>query len=128
LSAAAQTKFEQTVPSSVDGAHTHIEDINMADHRIAGTAKNIGGKAQETFGSLTGNRSHEAKGKLNQAEGTLQDAYGQAKDAASDAAESVTRLASEAHDTVRQYIEDKPYTVAFAALAIGFIVGRMGRH
>ena len=53
----------------------------MPDDRIAGTAKNLGGKVQESFGSMTGNRSQEAKGKLNQAEGALQDMYGQAKDA-----------------------------------------------
>jgi uncharacterized protein YjbJ (UPF0337 family) len=100
----------------------------MTDDRIAGTAKNLGGKAQEAYGSMTGNRSQEAKGKLNQAEGTLQDAYGQAKDIASDAAGAVTRAASDAEDVVRHYIEQRPYTVALCALAAGFLLARMARR
>jgi len=100
----------------------------MTDDRIAGTAKNLGGKAQEAYGSMTGDRSQEAKGKANQAEGTLRDVYGQAKDAAGEAAEGGTRATNDAQDFVRQYIEQRPYTVAFCALAAGFLLGRMGRH
>jgi uncharacterized protein YjbJ (UPF0337 family) len=93
----------------------------MADDRTAGAAKNIGGKVQEGFGSLTGNRSQEAKGKANQLEGTVQDMYGQAKDAASD-------FAGHADDLMRTIVEKQPYTVAVVALALGFILGRMGRN
>jgi uncharacterized protein YjbJ (UPF0337 family) len=50
---------------------------------------------QESFGSTTGNRSQEAKGKRNQAEGAMQDMYGQAKEVASEAADVVTRVAAE---------------------------------
>jgi uncharacterized protein YjbJ (UPF0337 family) len=100
----------------------------MTDDRIAGTAKNLGGKAQEAYGSMTGNRSQEAKGKLNQAEGALQDVYGQAKDVASEAASAVTQAASDAEDFVRHYIEKRPYTVALCALAAGFLLARMGRR
>jgi uncharacterized protein YjbJ (UPF0337 family) len=100
----------------------------MTDDRIAGTAKNLGGKVQESFGSMTGNRSEEAKGKLNQAEGAMQDMYGQAKEVASEAADVVTRVASDADDFVRHYIEKQPYTVAICALVAGFVLGRMGRH
>jgi uncharacterized protein YjbJ (UPF0337 family) len=93
----------------------------MSDDRIAGAAKNIGGKAQEEFGSLTGNKSQEARGKANQVEGAVQDMYGQAKDAASD-------IAATADDFMRSVVEKQPYTVAVAALALGYILGRMGRH
>ena len=36
--------------------------------------------------------------------------------------------AADARDVVRDIIEERPYTVAFAALAVGFLLGRMGRH
>jgi uncharacterized protein YjbJ (UPF0337 family) len=99
----------------------------MTDDRIAGTAKNLGGKVQEGFGSMTGNRSQEAKGKANQAEGALQDMYGQAKDVAGDALGVAAQAADDAQDFVRHYIEERPYTVAFAALGFGYLLGRMTR-
>ncbi len=99
----------------------------MTDDRIAGTAKNLGGKVQEAYGSATGDFANEAKGKLRQAEGAAQDLYGQAKDAISDAARKAQDGAVEARDIVREIIEERPYTVAIAALAVGFFLGRMGR-
>jgi uncharacterized protein YjbJ (UPF0337 family) len=100
----------------------------MTDDRIAGTAKNLGGKLQEGYGSATGDLAHEAKGKMRQVEGAAQDLYGQAKDALSDAARVAQNSAVEARDVVREIIEERPYTVAIAALAVGFVIGRMGRH
>jgi uncharacterized protein YjbJ (UPF0337 family) len=100
----------------------------MTDDRIAGTAKNLGGKVQETYGSATGDFGQEAKGKLRQVEGAAQDLYGQAKDALSDASRIAQQGAADARDVVRDIIEERPYTVAFAALAVGFLLGRMGRH
>jgi len=99
----------------------------MTDDRIAGTAKNFGGKAQEAYGNAAGDFGSQVKGKLRQAEGTAQDLYGQAKDAAADAADVVRQTASDADDYVRKIIEERPYTVAIAALALGFVLGRMGR-
>ena len=99
----------------------------MTDDRVAGTAKNLGGRLQEGYGSATGDLAHEAKGKLRQAEGTAQDLYGQAKDALADAARVAQDSAVEARDIVREIIEERPYTVAIAALALGFVIGRMGR-
>jgi uncharacterized protein YjbJ (UPF0337 family) len=98
--------------------HTALEDHDMTDDRISGTAKNVGGKVQEGFGSLTGDRSQVAKGKAKQVEGAVEDIYGQAKDTASD-------IATQADDILRQYVENKPYTAAFACLALGFVIGRM---
>jgi len=100
----------------------------MTDDRIAGSAKNLGGKVQETYGSATGDLAHEAKGKMRQIEGTAQDLYGQAKDALADAARVAQEGAVEARDVVREIIEERPYTVALAALAVGFLIGRMGRR
>jgi uncharacterized protein YjbJ (UPF0337 family) len=99
----------------------------MTDDRIAGTAKNFGGKVQEAYGSVAGDAGSEIKGKLRQAEGAAQDLYGQAKDAVSDAARLAQDTAIDARDVVREIIEERPYTVAVAALAVGFLLGRMGR-
>jgi uncharacterized protein YjbJ (UPF0337 family) len=99
----------------------------MSDDRISGTAKNLGGKLQEGYGSLTGDTATEARGKLRQAEGTAQDLYGQAKDALADAARAAQDGAAEARDVIRDVVEERPYTVALAALAVGFLIGRMGR-
>jgi uncharacterized protein YjbJ (UPF0337 family) len=99
----------------------------MTDDRIAGTARNLGGKVQEGFGKVTGDTKTELQGKMNQASGSAQDLYGQAKDAASDAAEIVKQGAREADDYVRSFIEERPYTTAIGALALGWFIGHMGR-
>jgi uncharacterized protein YjbJ (UPF0337 family) len=52
----------------------------MNEDRMTGTAKNLGGKVQEGFGKVTGDKKTEADGLLNQAEGAVQDLYGQAKE------------------------------------------------
>ena len=70
----------------------------MTDDRMAGTAKNLGGKLQEGYGSATGDFAQEAKGKMRQVEGAAQDLYGQAKDALSDAAR-MRRTAPSRHAT-----------------------------
>ena len=100
----------------------------MTDDRMAGTAKNLGGQLQEGFGRATGDLGHEVKGKVRQVEGTAQDLYGQAKDAITDAARVAQEGAVEARDIVREIVEERPYTVAIAALAVGFFIGRMGRR
>jgi uncharacterized protein YjbJ (UPF0337 family) len=100
----------------------------MNEDRIIGTARNLGGKAQEGFGRVTGDTSTQAEGMLNQAAGTAQDLYGQAKDAASDATRAIRRGASDAEDFIRNTIETRPYTTAFVALCVGWIIGRLGRQ
>jgi uncharacterized protein YjbJ (UPF0337 family) len=100
----------------------------MNEDRVVGTAKNLGGKAQEGFGRVTGDAKTQAEGIINQAAGAARDLYGQAKGSASDAAEVVRRGAVNAEDYIRQTIERRPYTAAFAALCVGWIIGRMGRR
>jgi uncharacterized protein YjbJ (UPF0337 family) len=99
----------------------------MTDDRIAGTAKNAAGRLQEGYGRATDDPSHEVRGKMRQAEGAAQDTYGQAKEALADATRKAQDTAADARDVVRDMIEERPYTVAIAALAVGFILGRMGR-
>ena len=50
----------------------------MDENRVEGTARNLGGKAQEGFGKVTGNARAQAEGLANQAAGAAQDLYGQA--------------------------------------------------
>ena len=100
----------------------------MNEDRVMGTARNLGGKVQEGVGRVTGDTKSQVEGVMNQAAGAAQDLYGQAKDTASDAAEAVRQGAVNAEDYIRQTIEKRPYTVAFAALCVGWLLGRMGRR
>jgi uncharacterized protein YjbJ (UPF0337 family) len=100
----------------------------MNEDRVVGTARNIGGQAQEGFGRITGDAKSQVEGVINQAAGAAQDLYGQAKESASDAAQVVRKGAVDAEDYVRHTIEQRPYTTAFVALCVGWFIGRMGRH
>ena len=61
----------------------------MNEDQVIGTAKNLGGKAQEAFGHVTGDTNSQVEGVINQAAGAAQDLYGQAKESASDAAQAI---------------------------------------
>jgi len=100
----------------------------MNEDRLAGTATNLGGKVQQGIGRVTGDTKSQVEGVVNQAAGAAQDLYGQAKDTASDAAQAVRQGAVDAEDYIRQVIEKRPYTVALAALCVGWLLGRMGRR
>jgi uncharacterized protein YjbJ (UPF0337 family) len=103
----------------------------MDENRIAGTAKNIGGKAQEGFGRAVGDTKTQAEGVANQVRGTAQDLYGQARESAyrlaDDAAVAGRRAASSLESTLRDTIEDQPYIAVLVALGIGVLLGRMIR-
>ena len=60
----------------------------MDENRVEGTARNLGGKAQEGFGKVTGNARAQAEGLANPAAGAAQDLYGQAADTARETASS----------------------------------------
>jgi uncharacterized protein YjbJ (UPF0337 family) len=92
----------------------------MDEDRISGTARNAGGKIEEGIGRLTGDARTQIQGKLDQAAGAAQDLYGQTADAARDTAASFDKW-------LRRTIETQPYTVAIAALGIGWLLGRMHR-
>jgi uncharacterized protein YjbJ (UPF0337 family) len=99
----------------------------MDEHRVTGTAKNIGGKVEEGFGRATGDTRSQIQGVVDQAQGTAENLYGQAKDAASDAAEGVRKTAMSFEDTLRHTIENKPYTAVAIALSVGWLLGRAHR-
>ena len=58
----------------------------MDENRIAGTARNMGGKVEEGVGRAIGDTKTQFRGIADQAAGTAQDLYGQARDTAADAA------------------------------------------
>ena len=103
----------------------------MDENRIAGTARNIGGKVQEGFGWAVGDARTEAEGVANQVRGAAQDLYGQACDSsarlANDAGAAARRTASSFEAALRDAIEVQPYTAVIAALALGWLLGRMHR-
>lgn len=92
----------------------------MDENRVEGTVKNIGGKAQEAFGRVTGDTKSQAEGLANQATGAAQDLYGQAADTARDTALTFDKW-------LRNQIETQPYTTALAAVGIGWLLGRLHR-
>ena len=72
----------------------------MDETRLSGTAKNPHGQTQQT-------------------EESVQDLYGQAKDAAGEAINAVGKMPASLEDTIRHYIQNRPYTTAAIALALG---------
>jgi ElaB/YqjD/DUF883 family membrane-anchored ribosome-binding protein len=60
----------------------------------------------------------------------VQEAYGQVKDqmkqAATSAVDALSAGVNKADDTLRDMIEQHPYTTAAIALAIGYVIGRLG--
>ena len=53
----------------------------MDKDRVKGAATNLGGKAKEAAGDLTGDSKMKGEGKMDQAKGKVQNAVGGAKDA-----------------------------------------------
>ena len=103
----------------------------MDENRIAGTARNLGGKAEEGFGRVTGDAKTQAEGIVNQVSGAAQDLYGQARDRASDVAGATGRAArdtaSSFEKVVRNTIENQPYTAVAIAVGLGWLLGRTHR-
>ena len=101
----------------------------MDENRLSGTAKNLGGKVkvEEALGRATGDPKTQVRGQMQQAEGSVQDLYGQAKDAAGEAINAVGKMPASLEDTIRHYIQNRPYTTAAIALALGWLIGRSHR-
>ncbi|TDR93450.1 CsbD family protein [Enterovirga rhinocerotis] len=89
----------------------------MDSDRIAGAARNIGGKVERRVGELAGNSRLEAEGLVDQAKGAVQNAYGQAKDTAreyvdrakdqaGDYADQARDVADRVVDEGRRYIDE----------------------
>jgi uncharacterized protein YjbJ (UPF0337 family) len=74
----------------------------MSD-RFEGTARDLGGRVQETVGKASGDSKMEAEGLYNQAAGQAQQTVGQLGDA----------------------IKSQPIAAVAIALGIGYILGRL---
>ena len=92
----------------------------MDENRAYGTAKNLGGKVQDSVGNATGDTKLRAEGLVNQATGAAQDLYGQAADTARESAATLDNW-------LRNTIETQPYTTAIVAIGIGWLLGRLHR-
>jgi uncharacterized protein YjbJ (UPF0337 family) len=95
----------------------------MADERVGGTVRNLGGKVQEGFGKVTGDTKTEVQGLVNQAAGAVQGVYGNAIDAAAEGAQTVKDAAVAGHDTVKKFVEENPHTAVAIAMGIGLFIG-----
>jgi uncharacterized protein YjbJ (UPF0337 family) len=99
----------------------------MDENRIAGTAKTLGGKAEESIGRVAGDATTQAEGIVNQVSGAAQDVYGQARDTVADAASATRDTASSFERVLRNTIEEQPYTAVAIALILGWLLGRTHR-
>jgi uncharacterized protein YjbJ (UPF0337 family) len=57
--------------------------------KLKGEAKEVGGKAQEGLGDVTGNTDMQAEGQANQVEGKGQQVVGNVKDAADNIGDAI---------------------------------------
>ncbi len=108
----------------------------MDKDRIAGAAKDFGGKAEGVVGDMTGDANTQAEGRLREAAGTVQNLYGQAKDVARDAGDAAVSYARDAldnsGDTIRggrkavaRTVQENPLGALLVAGGIGFALALM---
>lgn len=71
--------------------------------RVEGTAREFGGRVQETVGNVTGDSKTQAQGLYNQASGQAQQAAAQLTDV----------------------LKAQPVVSTLVALAIGYVLGRL---
>jgi uncharacterized protein YjbJ (UPF0337 family) len=97
----------------------------MDEHTIKGTAKDIGGKVEETVGRATGSAKMEARGVLHQAEGKAEKTFGEARDKVSSTASAAQEQASRAAHFGRSTIAEYPVTSVVVTFTLGLFVGGM---
>lgn len=71
--------------------------------RVEGTAREFGGRVQETVGNVTGDTKSQAQGLYNQATGQAQQAAAQFSDV----------------------VKAQPIVAALVALGLGYVLGRL---
>jgi uncharacterized protein YjbJ (UPF0337 family) len=104
----------------------------MDKDRIAGSAKDLAGKAEGAVGDITGDRDAQAAGRIRDATGKVQDLYGQAKDtareatdAATDYAKQVYRRSGDGSEAVAKMVQDNPLGSLLIAGGIGFALAAL---
>ncbi len=109
----------------------------MDEDKVEGTVRNLGGKVEGAFGSMTGDTKLQAEGAADRAAGTAQNAYGQAKDAVRDGVDAIKSKArsvadhggsqvldqiEEAGDYLAEQVDNRPVTALLIAAGIGFLI------
>jgi uncharacterized protein YjbJ (UPF0337 family) len=103
----------------------------MDKDRIAGSAKDVAGKVEETVGGFAGDAKTQAAGRARETAGAAQNLYGQAKDAARDAADAAVSYAKDAYGSdafrdgsqaIAKKVQDNPLGMMATAAAIGFVL------
>jgi uncharacterized protein YjbJ (UPF0337 family) len=103
----------------------------MDKDRIAGSAKDFGGKVEGALGDIAGDAKTQAAGRAGEAAGTVQNLYGQAKDAARDATDAAVSYVKDAHgnsgetfrdgsQAIAKKVQDNPLSSLLIAGGIGF--------
>ena len=98
----------------------------MDENKFEGTARDLGGKAQEMAGKLTGDTKLQADGKADQAAGAAQKAFGQVKDVVrevgGDYGSQLLDQIEDAGDAIADQIDQRPITSVLIAAGIGFLL------
>jgi uncharacterized protein YjbJ (UPF0337 family) len=84
----------------------------MDKDRIAGSAKDFGGKVEGALGDISGDAKSQAAGRASEAAGTVQNLYGQAKDAARDVTDAAAGYAKDAYENSGDTLRDGSQAVA----------------
>jgi uncharacterized protein YjbJ (UPF0337 family) len=103
----------------------------MDKDRMAGSAKEFGGRVEGAIGEMAGDAKTQASGRAREAAGSVQNLYGQAKDAARDATDAAVNFAKDAYDNsgdtlrdgsqaVAKTVRDNPIGALLVAGGIGF--------
>lgn len=90
----------------------------MDEDRVAGAAKEFGGKVKDAVGGAVGDSGTEAQGKADRALGVVQNAYGSAKDAVRDNAGGVL-------EEIEDFVQERPVLALLAAAGVGFMLGQI---
>ena len=98
----------------------------MDENRFEGTAQDLGGKAKEMAGKVTGDTKLKAEGNMDQAAGTAQKAFGQVKDTVrefgGDYGSQLLDQVEDAGDALADQIDQRPITAILIAAGIGFLL------
>ena len=98
----------------------------MDENKVEGTARDLGGKAQEMAGKITGDEKLKAGGAYDQVAGSAQKAYGQVKEAVrdygGDYGSQLLDQIEDAGDALADQIDQRPITAILIAAGIGFLL------
>lgn len=109
----------------------------MDENKAEGTVRNLGGKVEGMFGSMTGDAKLKAEGAADRVAGSAQKIYGQASDSVRDGVDTIRSKAremaddggsqvldqiEEAGDYIAEQVDNRPVTALLIAAGIGFLI------